>query len=109
MTRGTLEDKSAYQEFTKLIEKFNVIKIDVQSSDFNIIKGMDKYMNDRVVYIDVETSTNGQYHFKDSPIELKMYLENNGFECLSWGINATFVNTRFKHIINEINHYVLDL
>lgn len=85
------------------------IKIDAQSSDFNIIKGMDKYMNDRVVYIDVETSTNGQYHFKDSPIELKMYLENNGFECLSWGINATFVNTRFKHIINEINHYVLDL
>jgi FkbM family methyltransferase len=85
------------------------IKIDAQSSDFNIIKGMDKYMNDKVVYIDVETSTNGHYYSEESPNEIKIYLETNGFECLSWGINATFVNTRFKNKLNEINYYILNL
>jgi FkbM family methyltransferase len=72
------------------------IKIDAQSSDFNIIKGMDKYMKDRVVYVDVETSTNGQYYSEENPSELKNYMENNGFQCLSWGLNATFVNNKFK-------------
>lgn len=46
MTRGALEDKFAYQEFTKLIEKFNVKKIietgtyygwsSIKLSEFNI-------------------------------------------------------------------------
>jgi FkbM family methyltransferase len=85
------------------------IKIDAQSSDFNIIKGMNKYMNDKVVYIDVETSTNGHYYSEESPNDIKIYLENNGFECLTWGINATFVNTKFKNKLNEINYYILNL
>lgn len=92
-------------------DKINVIdqiKIDAQSSDFNIIKGMDRYMCEKVIYIDVETNTNGQYYSEESPMELKKYMIEKNFECVNWGINATFLNKKFKDISDKVNYYTLD-
>lgn len=89
------------------ISHIDHLKIDAQSSDHNIIKGCGKYLNERVVYVDIETSTNGQYFSEENSIIIKQYLEHNDFECLSWGINATFVNKKYKNILNTINYFIL--
>ena len=83
------------------------IKIDAQSSDFNIIKGMGRYLSERIVYLDVETQTNNQYHNYENPENIRDYMENAGFECLSWGPNATFLNKKFKNVIDNINYNIL--
>lgn len=83
------------------------VKIDAQSSDFNIIKGMGKYLTERIVYLDVETHTNNQYHSNETPMQIKQFLEEQNFECLSWGINATFLNKSYKDITDKINYFIL--
>jgi len=83
------------------------IKIDAQSSDFNIIKGIGHYLSEKIVYLDVETSTNGQYSNMESPSELRDFLERNDFECLSWGINSTFLNKKLNHLKESINYSIL--
>ncbi len=83
------------------------IKIVALSSDFDIIKGMGNYLQEKVVYLDVETSTNEQYYNIENPVEIKAYLENLDFECLSWGGNATFFNKRFADIKNNIKYTIL--
>lgn len=88
------------------IHYIDQLKIDAQSSDFNIIKGAGKYLSEKIVYLDVETSTNGHYINYENSSDLKEYIENSGFECLSWGINSTFLNKNFKDIKNNINYYV---
>ena len=90
-----------------LIPYIEQIKIDAQSSDFNIIKGIGNYLSEKIVYVDIETSTNNQYLNKETPEELKIYLESNGFECLNWGINATFFNKKFNNIKNNINYHII--
>jgi FkbM family methyltransferase len=91
----------------ELIPYIDQIKIDAQSSDFNIIKGMGEYLSERIVYLDVETHTNNQYQNHENPMDIKNYMENHGFECLSWGPNATFLNKKFKNIIHNINYNIL--
>jgi len=90
------------------IPHIDQIKIDAQSSDFNIIKGIGNYLIEKIVYLDVETSTRGQYHNLESPNELKSYLEKNGFDCISWNnFNATFINKKFSEIKQSINYSIL--
>lgn len=83
------------------------LKVDAQSSDYNVLLGAGHYLSQRVVYVDVETSTNGQYSNVERPNEIKLYLESQGFECLRWGINATFFNNKFSSLKNQIKHIVL--
>jgi len=90
------------------IEYIEQIKIDAQSSDFNIIKGMGRYLSEKIVYLDVETYTANQYENYENPSDIKTYMENNGFECLKWGGNATFVNKKFKNILHKINYCIID-
>jgi len=89
------------------IQYIEQIKIDAQSSDFNIIKGIGHYLSEKIVYLDVETSTNGQYSNMESPQELRDFLEKNDFECLSWGINSTFLNKKLSHLKDSINYSIL--
>jgi hypothetical protein len=90
------------------IEYIEQIKIDAQSSDYNIIKGMGKYLSEKIVYLDVETYTANQYENHENPLDIKLYMEKNGFECLKWGGNATFVNNKFKNILHKINYCIID-
>jgi hypothetical protein len=91
-----------------IIGYIDQIKIDAQSSDFSIVVGMGDYLADKVVYLDVETTTNGQYENKENPDDLKKYVESKGFECLEWGINARFRNRKFFDIYDKINYIFLN-
>jgi hypothetical protein len=84
------------------------VKIDAQSADFNIVIGMDRYLSEKIVYLDVETTTNGQYENNETPNDLKQYIESQGFECLEWGINARFRNRKFSNIYNKVNYIFLN-
>jgi FkbM family methyltransferase len=105
----TLEYFFGYFPWDK-INYIDQIKIDAQSSDFNIIKGMGDFLSERVCYLDVETSTNGQYHNYENPKDMKKYIESKGFECLSWvddrfdGGDGKFVNQKFKNFNNISYH-----
>lgn len=85
------------------IKYIDQLKIDAQSSDFNIIKGIGNYLSERIVFLDVETTTFGQYENIENPNEIKQYMESNDFECIKWGDDATFLNKKFKNLIKEKN------
>lgn len=84
------------------------VKIDAQSADFNIVKGMGSYLADKVVYLDVEATTNGQYENNEDPNGLKQYIESQGFECLEWGMNARFRNRNFSGVYDKVNYIFLN-
>lgn len=90
-----------------IIKYIDQLKIDAQSSDFNIIKGIGTFYLKKIAYLDVETSTNDQYENFENPILIRNYMEENGFECLSWGINATFFNKNLEHVKQNINYHIL--
>lgn len=96
-----------FEEFPwNKINYIEQLKIDAQSSDFNILLGAGKYI-EKVAYIDIETHTNGQYDNEENPGDIKQYLEDNGFSCSNFGINACFFNERFRNRINEMNYCFL--
>ena len=84
------------------------VKIDAQSADFNIVMGMGDYLKNKVVYLDVEVTTNGQYENEENPNALKDYIESMGFECLEWGMNARFRNSKFSDVYDKINYIFLN-
>lgn len=77
-------------------DKINTIqhlKIDAQSSDFDIIKGCSTYLKDKVLEVTVETDTADHYINDENPIEMKNYIENMGFKCNSWHSgDGNFIN-----------------
>ena len=92
----------------EIIPYIDQVKIDSQSADYNIVKGMGNYLSDKIVYLDVESTTNGQYENEENPNELKKYIESKGFECLEWGINARFRNRKFYEIYDKVNYIFLN-
>lgn len=89
-------------------DRFPVIehlKIDAQSADYSILLGISKKYFDRIAYIDIETHTNNQYENDEDPNKIKDLLINNGFECVEFGINATFINSKYKN--SEIKYFTL--
>jgi hypothetical protein len=90
-----------------IVPKIDQIKIDAQSSDFNIIKGIGRYLSERIVFLDVETTTENQYENIETPEEIRTYMESQGFECLKWGLDSTFFNKRFTNIKDKIKYSTL--
>lgn len=86
------------------------VKIDAQSSDFNIVKGIGHYLKEKIVYIDVETWTNNHYHSEEKPEQLKEFLLDNEFQLLKGNFyNSTFINKNLIHLSNSINYYTQEL
>lgn len=88
------------------------IKIDTQSSDFNVVKGMGDYLN-KVLYLTVECNTlhNGISQYQnpqENPIEMKNYIESFGFECQRWNVNGVFYNKNMKELWDEYEYYFLE-
>jgi FkbM family methyltransferase len=83
------------------------LKIDAQGSDLNILKGCGKFLEEKIAFIDIETTSEGYYEIDENPNEIVTILENLGFKCLKWGIDATFFNTKFENFQNEINYKTL--
>jgi len=89
------------------------IKIDTQSSDFDIIKGMGEYIKN-VLYLTVECNTidsNNVQQYNNSnmnPLMMKEYIESYGFECQRWKNNGIFYNTNMKDLWDEYEYYFLE-
>jgi hypothetical protein len=84
------------------------LKTDTQSSDFDVIKGCGEYLSERVVYLDVEISTNNQYEKDENPEEFHNYILSQGFECFSMGGNCSYYNKKFSNILNTIDYKFLN-
>lgn len=89
------------------------IKIDAQSSDFDIIKGMGDYIT-KILYLSVECNTvddNNLQQYKNSnenPFEMKEYIESYGFECKRWNKNGVFYNKNMRDLWSEYEYYFLE-
>jgi FkbM family methyltransferase len=90
------------------VEYIEHLKIDAQSSDFDIVQGSGSYLNERVLYLTVESTTNTQYLNQENPEKMKEYIENLGFYCDHWGQNGRFLNTNFKNLWNNIEYKFLE-
>lgn len=84
------------------------LKTDTQSSDFDVIKGCEEYLSEKVVYLDVEISTNNQYQNDENPEEFHNYILSQGFECFSAGGNCSYYNKKFSNILNTIDYKFLN-
>ena len=89
------------------------IKIDAQSSDFSIVKGMGDYLK-KVLYLTVECNTIDdnnirQYENPDeNPNQMREYIESFGFECKRWNVNGVFYNKNMKDLWDEYEYYFLE-
>ncbi len=90
------------------IEFIEHLKIDAQSADFDIVQGAGNYLKENVLYLSVETNTGNQYLNQERPEEMKRYIESLGFICDHWGQNGRFLNTKFKHLWNQIEYKFLE-
>lgn len=87
------------------------LKIDAQSSDFNIVIGAEEYLKDKIMFLTLEIGTADQYKndnaFTES--ELRSYIEECGFVCFQWGVdgNGSFYNKKFEDKLEEINFVLL--
>jgi len=72
----------------------NLMKIDAQGHDFEILLGSVAYL-DRVAYINVEMSCEGQYEgVRNKYPYIDLLLRSQGFACIDQaGGNGTFINT----------------
>jgi hypothetical protein len=70
------------------------MKIDAQGHDFEILLGSVAYL-DRVAYINVEMSCEGQYEgVRNKYPYIDLLLRSQGFACIDQaGGNGTFINT----------------
>jgi hypothetical protein len=88
------------------------LKIDAQSSDYNIIVGAGNYLKNNIMFLTIEITTKDQYKNINQPNEneLKSYIESCGFECFQWGLNGngSFYNKKFKDKLERINFVSLD-
>lgn len=89
------------------------IKIDAQSSDFNIVKGMGDYLN-KVLYLTVECNTiddnniNQYENPEENPTKMKEYIESFEFECKRWDNNGIFYNKNMRDLWDEYEYYFLE-
>ena len=84
------------------------LKIDAQSADFDIIKGAEEYLKEKVFYLSVETNTGDQYQNTETPLEMKKYIEDCGFNCNLWQSNGNFSNKKFEHLWDKIETKFLE-
>jgi FkbM family methyltransferase len=87
------------------IPYINLLKIDAQGEDFNIVKGCENYLSEKVVCLIVETSTHDQYfNTNNNSIDFKKYIENQNFICEAWKGDGVFYNKKFKDLAKNIDH-----
>jgi len=80
------------------------LKIDAQGSDFDIVKGADDYLQEKIAFLTVEAGTGSDYKYDSKPQNMFDYIINKGFEEHSIKeFNWTFFNPRFESEKNKIN------
>lgn len=75
-------------------ESIEILKIDAQGKDFDILKSMGEFLS-KIVFLHIETTTFGCYHGACEPIQIRNFLNQNGFKYLFGHVNETYFNMRF--------------
>ena len=84
------------------------IKIDTQGNDFKVIKSAGNYLKERVVFVDAEITTHGQYEYGMDFDEMHRYMISQDFYLISRnGSDASYVNLNYKDLSKTLDNSVL--
>ena len=83
------------------------VKIDTQGRDLNILKSSEEYLQ-KIVFLQVENSTNGEYEDSHTKEEIHDFLINNDFKHISTvGVDSSYVNNKYSHLIDDLHNSVV--
>ena len=83
------------------------VKIDTQGRDLNILKSSEEYLQ-KIVFLQVENSTNGEYEDSHTKEEIHDFLINNDFKHISTvGVDSSYVNNKYSHLIDGLHNSVV--
>lgn len=102
-------------DFLELIpwDRFKYIehlKIDTQGNDLRVIRSAGEYLK-KIVFVSAECVAPG-YKYSHSEKELDKFMEENNFELIPGtdkGGNKTYVNKKYKKLINTLDYSTEDL
>lgn len=84
-----------------------LVKIDAQGSDYDILLGMEEYIN-RIALIYVENSTFGEYESTPRQEDMFCYLRQNNFEIVeNTRTDSLWRNKELKNESEKINYQVV--
>ena len=86
------------------IPHVDILKVDAQGEDFNVIKGCEHFLSEKVATLMVETNTGDQYENSENPYKFKNYIESCGFVCEKWDSDGMFYNKKYEGISKSIDH-----
>ena len=88
---------SFFKEFPwEKIPFISLLKIDAQGADFDIVKGCESFLKDRVATLIVETTVDDHYKIKVDQNAFKDYIMKQGFVMKSWDTDGSFFNEKFE-------------
>jgi len=83
------------------------VKIDTQGRDLDILKSCEEYLQ-KIVFLQVENSTNGEYEHSHTKEEIHEFIINNGFEHVSTiGVDSSYINSKYAHLAGELHNSVV--
>ena len=87
------------------LDHIDYIKVDVQGTDLDVIKGAGSYISDKVVFVTMEAETTQYENASGNSISHMVdYMKSIGFLYIKHTNtnDATFLNSKFQHLANSI-------
>lgn len=79
------------------------VKIDTQGRDLDILKSCEEYIH-KIVFLQVENSTSGEYHHSHTREEIYQFLIDNDFVHISTiDVDSNYINKRYVHLIDDLH------
>lgn len=83
------------------------VKIDTQGRDLNVLKGAKEYLQ-KIVFLQVENSTNGEYEHSHTKEEIHQFLIDNDFKHISTiGVDSSYINKKYDHLAGDLHNSVV--
>ncbi len=83
------------------------VKLDTQGRDLDILKSCEEYLQ-KIVFLQVENSTNGEYEHSHTKEEIHEFIINNGFDHVSTiGVDSSYINSKYAHLAGELHNSVV--
>jgi len=83
------------------------VKIDTQGRDLDILKSCEEYLQ-KIVFLQVENSTNGEYQDSHTREEIHQFLVDNNFIHISTiDVDSSYINKKYAHLIDDLHSSVV--
>jgi len=82
------------------------LKVDTQGNDLRVIMSAGDYLKERIVFVSAEYTTKNQYAYSHTEKELDTFMQQNGFSIIDGtkkNLNKTYLNQKFKHLVNQLD------